>query len=158
MTLLIDLFFSFIAGSGTAILYNVQRKLIVFCGLSGMFTWFIYHFLSLFGFSEALASLFALFALTLLSRFFSKKTDTPSMIFNISGIMPIVPGGLLFKTFNHLASKEYESALNYGFQAVLVGGAIAIGLILNEVITKAIAQSNLTMLKSLTLTDPKDRN
>ncbi|WP_314068021.1 threonine/serine exporter family protein [uncultured Vagococcus sp.] len=134
--MLIKLCFSFIASSATAVLYNVERRLIVYCGMSGMFTWLIYSLFSSLGLSEALASLLALLSLTFLSRLFNKITQIPNMIFNISGIMPIVPGGLLFKTFNNLADKHYEIALTDGFQAVLVAGAIAVGFIVNEVLTK----------------------
>lgn len=134
--MLLKLLFSFFASSATAVLYNVERRLIVYCGLSGMFTWLIYDLCTLIGFKEALSSLIALLCLTLLSRLFNKMTKIPNMIFNVSGIMPIVPGGLLFKTFNNLADKHYEIAINYGIQAILVGGAIAVGFIINEVLTK----------------------
>lgn len=134
--MLIKLCFSFIASSATAVLYNVERRLLVYCGMSGMFTWLMYSFFSSLSLSEALASLLALLCLTFLSRLFNKITQIPTMIFNVSGIMPIVPGGLLFKTFNNLADKHYELALTYGVQAVLVAGAIAVGFIVNEVLTK----------------------
>lgn len=134
--MLVKLFFSFIAGSGTGVLYNTEQRLIVYCGVSGMLTWFVYDIFTLMNFSEALASFIALMALTFFTRFLSKLTRVPTMMFNIAGIMPIVPGGLLFKTFNNLAEKHYEAAVSYGFQAVLVGGAIAIGFMLNEVIAR----------------------
>lgn len=134
--MLIKLIFSFFASSATAVLYNIERKLIIYCGLSGMFTWLVYTLLTGIKMSEALASFLALLALTFLSRLLSKMTNIPSLIFNVSGIMPIVPGGLLFKTFNNLTNKHYSTALSDGTQAILVAGAIAMGFIINEVISQ----------------------
>ncbi|MHC5268969.1 threonine/serine exporter family protein [Enterococcus sp. LJL98] len=134
-TMLIKLFFSFLASSATSVLYNMEKKFIYYCGISGMFTWVVNYFLTSLKMSEALAAFIALIALTFLSRLLSKMTNIPSMIFNISGIMPIVPGGLLFKAFNNLTEKHYEVALNDGTQALLVAASIAMGFILNEVLT-----------------------
>lgn len=134
--MLIKLVFSFFASSATAVLYNIERRLIVYCGISGMFTWLISNILTSMKVSEALSSFVALIALTFLSRLLSKIAQIPSMIFNISGIMPIVPGGLLFKAFNNLTEKHYEIALSDGTQAILVAGAIAMGFIINEVFSQ----------------------
>lgn len=137
--MILKLIFSFIASCGTSVLYNIEKRLIIYCGVSGTVTWLTYYiFNTMFKFTAPVASLIALLCLTFFTRFLSKLAKVPSMMFNVSGIMPIVPGGLLFNTFNSLSEKHYEKALDYGFQAVLVGGAIAIGFILNEVVSKAI--------------------
>ncbi|MGX4686424.1 threonine/serine exporter family protein [Vagococcus sp. JNUCC 83] len=132
----IKLFFSFVAGCAIAILYNIEKDYTLLCGLSGMFTWFVYYICTILSFSEAMSSLIALLALIFLSHLLSKWKNVSSLVFNMPGIMPIVPGGLLFKTFNNLTEKHYDVALHYGFQACLVGGAIAIGFIINEAISK----------------------
>lgn len=134
--MIIKLFFSFIAGCAIAILYNIEKSYTLLCGLSGMLTWFIYYLCTKLSFSEAMSSLIALLVLVFFSNILSKWKNVSSLVFNMPGIMPIVPGGLLFKTFNNLTEKHYEVALHYGFQACLVGGAIAIGFIINEAVSK----------------------
>jgi len=140
---IIKLFFSFVAGCAIAILYNIEKEFTFLCGLSGMFTWAIYYICTTLSFSEAMSSLIALLALIFFSRLLSRWKHVSSMVFNMPGIMPIVPGGLLFKTFNNLTEKHYEVALHYGFQACLVGGAIAIGFIINEAVTKILTAAKL---------------
>ncbi|MDA9472769.1 hypothetical protein C240_2992 [Enterococcus sp. 5H] len=52
--------------------------------------------------------------------------------------MPIVPGSLLFKAFNSLATNDYSQAANFGTQAILVGFSIAIGFFINEVFSSVL--------------------
>ncbi|MGY3766656.1 threonine/serine exporter family protein [Vagococcus vulneris] len=130
----LQLFFSFLVSASTAILNNVERRFIILCGISGVITAGVYDYLNIYN-SAAISSLISCIALSLFSQLLYHLTKMPSIIFTISGIMPIVPGSLLFKTFNSLAENNYTHAINYGSQAILVGFSIAVGLILNETFT-----------------------
>lgn len=126
--------FSFLVSASVAILNSVQKKYIFLCGLSGVISSVVYH-LSISHANAALSALVSCVILSVFSQIFSQITKVPSTIFTISGIMPIVPGSLLFKTFNSLAENDYSQAVNFGTQTILVGFSIAIGFFVNETMT-----------------------
>lgn len=132
--MLVKLCFSFFVSSSTAILNNVQRRFIILCGLSGIITAFSYNYFNSYN-NTAVASLLSCIILSLFSQLLFYLTKMPSIIFTISGIMPIVPGSLLFKTFDAVAENHYTAAFNYGGQAIMVGFSIVIGLLINETVT-----------------------
>lgn len=124
-------FFSFFVSSSTAILNKVERKYYLLCGCCGMVTSLAYSSASDYV-SAPMASLLTCIALTVISQLLGHLVERPSLIFTISGIMPIVPCSLLFKTFNALAENDYNQSLSYGAQAILVGVSIALGFFFNE--------------------------
>lgn len=126
--------YSFLVSGSVAVLNNIQKKYIFLCGLCGVLTYLSYNFFSLSN-NAAISSLISCLILSLFSQFLYSKSGMPSIIFIVPGIMPIVPGSLLFKSFNFLIDSKYNEALEMGLQAILVGFAIAIGLLLNETIS-----------------------
>lgn len=126
--------FSFLVSGSVAVLNSVQKKYIILCGLSGVISSVVYH-LTILHANAALSALISCVVLSICSQIFSQLTKVPSTIFTISGIMPIVPGSLLFKSFNSLAENDYSQAVNFGTQTILVGFSIAIGFFINETMT-----------------------
>ena len=57
----------------------------------------------------------------------------PVTIFNIPGMVPLVPGGLAYQAVRNLVTSSYQEAANYTVQAIMIAGAIALGLVLSEV-------------------------
>lgn len=132
--MLVDLMCSFFISGGMAILNNVQKKYTYLCGISGIVTMFFYSILSK-PIGMAAASLVACVALSVFSHLISLKVKIPSMIFVVSGVMPILPGRLLFNAINALVKNDYSQASSIGGQAILVGFAIGIGFLIDQVIT-----------------------
>lgn len=129
--------FSFLVSGSTSILNNVQKKYFFLCGISGVISGLSYDYLVLHN-NAAISSLIACIILSICSQFFEQITKTPSLVFTVSGIMPIVPGSLLFKAFNSLATNNYGQAASFGTQAILVGFSIAIGFFINEVFSSVL--------------------
>ncbi len=57
----------------------------------------------------------------------------PVTIFNIPGMVPLVPGGLAYQAVRNLVTGSYQAAASYTVQAIMIAGAIALGLVLSEV-------------------------
>lgn len=129
----IDLFCSFFISSGMSILNNVQKKYSYLCGISGVITMFFYSILSK-PLGMSAASLIACIVLSVFAHLIAYKVEIPSMIFVVSGVMPILPGRLLFNAINALVKNDYSQASSIGGQAILVGFAIGIGFLIDQVI------------------------
>lgn len=131
--LIIQISFSFFATAGFAIITNVPRRSLVFCGLSGSFGWIIYWLCVNFGGSPAFGSLLGSLGVAFISNIFSKRLKMPVTIFNIPGMVPLVPGGLSYQAVRTLVTGAYHEAVDYTVQVIMIAGAIALGLVLSEV-------------------------
>lgn len=57
----------------------------------------------------------------------------PVTIFNIPGIVPLVPGALAYQAVRNLVLGDYVVAVSISVKVLLVAGAIASGLVISEV-------------------------
>lgn len=89
------------------------------------------------------ATVVAAFIVTMVSHIFAKKYRTPIIVFSVSGIIPLVPGGLAYDAMRKAVQNQYDQAVQLGAEAFMISGAIALGLLLAEVtnqITRKIAR------------------
>lgn len=140
--MLIELVVSFIASAAFAIIFNVPRQTLLQCGFVGMFGWIVY-ILSLRMDLEAVpATLLASFVVAVVSQLFAKIYKTPIIVFNVAGIIPLVPGGLAYDSMRNVVESRYDIALQLAVKPLLISGAIAVGLIFSEVIYQLIRRAS----------------
>ena len=136
---LINIMFSFFVSAGTSVLNNIERKYIILCGSCGGLTAFFYYVFEQWV-NPVVASLISCFLLATFCQYLSIKTKRPDTTYVIPGIMPIVPGSLLFRAFDSLVEANYLKAVDYGTQAILVGVSIALALVFNETMTSMVVK------------------
>ncbi|MGE6257739.1 threonine/serine exporter family protein [Heyndrickxia sporothermodurans] len=129
---------SFIATGAFGIIFNIPRKKLLLCGLVGMIGWFIYVLLINSNANAAVASLVAAFVIAVISQIFAKIYKAPIIIFSVSGIIPLVPGGLSYDAMRHFVANDYNTAVQLAARAFMISGAIAIGIVFAEVINQMI--------------------
>lgn len=128
---------SFIASAAFGLLFNAPRNTLIQCGLIGMVGWMFYF--SLVEYREAdsvTASLIAAFIIAIISGFFARWYKTPIIIFNVAGIIPLVPGGLAYDSMRHFVINDYSTALQLAAKVLLISGAIAVGIVFSEVLNQ----------------------
>ncbi|MGM0125123.1 hypothetical protein IGI37_002521 [Enterococcus sp. AZ194] len=133
ISLIIQVIFSFLATAAFAIITNVPRKSLVYCGLAGVAGWVLYWGCLQLGGNAALGSLLGSLGVAYASHVFSRWLKMPVTIFNIPGMVPLVPGGLAYQAVRNLVVGTYQEAVTAAVQAVMIAGAIALGLVLSEV-------------------------
>lgn len=133
-TLLVQFSFSFLASAAYAIITNVPRRSLIACGLSGASGWMFYWVSTQLGANAALGSLLGALSVAAVSFICSRKLKLPVTIFNIPGMVPLVPGGLAYQAVRNLVIGNYETAVYSSVQAIMIAGAIALGLVLSEVL------------------------
>ena len=84
---------SFIATAGFGLLFNVPKEMVLRCGLSGMLGWIFYFNLVEMGVDSVAASGTASILIGVIGQLFARRYKTPIIIFNVTGIIPLVPGG-----------------------------------------------------------------
>lgn len=127
---------SFISSVGFAVIMHVPKKELLYSGLAGGLGWLVYWLVGLVGLSVTLATFIGAFTIATLSYLFARKRHTPATLYNIPGIVALVPGGLSYRMTYHLISGDYHEAVYYGTRVVAVAGAIAGGLIVFDLIRR----------------------
>ena len=138
LELLIKFIISFVCVSGYGVFFDAPKKSIIPAGIIGAFAWIIYEeiFLKILGnhLALVLSSLF----IGIVGEILAKKLKMPSTVFIIPSIIPIVPGGGLYYTMLNIVLKHYEKAMSIGTEATLSACAIAFGIVLSTIVSKAI--------------------
>ncbi|QQE77533.1 threonine/serine exporter family protein [Alicyclobacillus sp. SO9] len=133
-----QLLVSFIAAAAFGMMFNVPRHLLPECGVVGMMGWFVYIVLGRLGISNIPATLVAAFVVTILSQWFARLFKTPIIVFSVAGIIPLVPGGVAYDAMRYFVQNNYAVAVQMAAKALMMSGAIAMGLILSEVVYQLI--------------------
>jgi uncharacterized membrane protein YjjB (DUF3815 family) len=132
--MIVHLVTSFIASAAFGILFNAPKKSLLKCGFVGMAGWFVYIFLVNKEFDAVVASLVAAFVIAVISQIFARMYKTPIIIFSVAGIIPLVPGGLAYDAMRHFVVNDYNVAIQLAAKAFMISGAIAVGLVISEVL------------------------
>lgn len=141
LAIIAQLITSFISSAGFGILFNAPKKVLVQCGLVGMAGWIVYYVFVQYDMDAVPATIFGAMIVAVLSRFCSKLYKTPIIIFNVSGIIPLVPGGIAYEAMLSIVQNDYLQAVQYSAKVMLLAGGIAIGLMFSEVVNQIIRKT-----------------
>lgn len=133
---------SFIASAAFGIIFNVPKNSLIQCGTVGMLGWLVYYYLVGKEINSIAATLAAAFLVAVISQYFAKRYKTPITIFNVSGIIPLVPGGLSYDAMKHFVENDFNIAVQLAAKAFMLAGAIAMGLIFAEVMNQLVNKYN----------------
>jgi len=135
---------SFIATAAFGIIFNVPKNALLKCGFVGMFGWMVYMVLvNILEIDMRLATSVASILIAIMSQTFAKIYKMPIIVFNVSGIIPLVPGGLAYDAMRHFVVNDYSTAVQLAAKAFMISGSIAIGLVFSEVINQMIRRSRI---------------
>lgn len=138
MEYILQIIFSFIFTACFGILFNAPTKAIPYCGLVGSMGWMIYYILIEVGASEVHASFLGAFVIAIVAQVFARRFKMPMLIFNVSGIIPLVPGRIAYSAMRSILELDYNMGIQNGLRAFMVSGAIAMGLVFAEVLVQLI--------------------
>ncbi len=94
---ILNFIFSFLASMFFCVIFDAPRKLYLSCGFVGTCGWMVYTlFFNGFNVHTIYSSFFGSLALGLLSHYMARKQKEPAIIFMVTGIIPLVPGGLAY--------------------------------------------------------------
>lgn len=126
---------SFIAAATFGITFNIPKTTVIPCGFVGMIGWVLY--IGLFNgahLNEVFSTFIASFVIAVISQFLARFYKNPVIVFNVSGIIPLVPGGLAYNTMRYFVESNYMDAMASASKVLLIAGAIAFGLVLAGII------------------------
>jgi uncharacterized membrane protein YjjB (DUF3815 family) len=137
---------SFIATGAFGIIFNIPKQSLLKCGLVGMIGWMIYYLLAFYKLDVVMATFVASFSIGVMSQLYARFYRTPSIIFSVSGIIPLVPGGMAYDAMRNFVENDYDIAITLAAKAFMISGAIAFGLVFSEVINQVIRRARMNEL------------
>ena len=131
---------SFLGSVFPVILFNIDRKKIIWCGLAGGLGWIAYSITLNQTSSSVFASFIGALIVNLYSELMARIIHTPASMFYIPGIFPLVPGILAYSSITSFLEKDYASALNNGILTVAIGIAISFGIMISSSLIKSLSK------------------
>ncbi|GGJ91536.1 membrane protein [Lentibacillus kapialis] len=133
---------SFIAAAGFGVLFNAPKRALIQCGIVGMSGWILFYSLSTAGMDIVPATVFGAILAGILSQICARMFKMPVIIISVSGIIPLVPGGVAYDAMRHFVENDYYTAVQLSAKVMLLAGAIAIGLMFSEVANQIMRKMN----------------
>lgn len=122
------------------ILFNIDRKKIIYAGIGGVLGWFTYSAILTRTSSPVIASIFGGVAVNLYSELMARIIRTPASMFYVPGIFPLVPGITAYSTINYLVQRNFSAAQNSGMLMLGIAGGIGFGIMLSSAIVGFISK------------------
>jgi uncharacterized membrane protein YjjB (DUF3815 family) len=118
-----------LAGSfGYALMFNVRRGHALWAAVNGMFSWavylVVYHITGDILVASAVASIFA----NIYAQIAARVRMTPATQFMIIGLIPLIPGAMLYYSLYYTFVSDMELAGQYGFSTLKYVFGIVIGI------------------------------
>jgi uncharacterized membrane protein YjjB (DUF3815 family) len=134
---------AFLGSYCPAILFNIERKNLVWAGLCGAIGWAAYKSTHMLTQSEIFAVFIAAIVISMLSEIMAKVFKTPSTVFYIPSLFPIVPGISAYNTVLYIIDKKIVEAAYKGLETLGSAGAIAFGILVISTIFRYINTHNI---------------
>ena len=139
MTWLIQLVCAFFGSMGFAGIFNVRGTKLLTGSLGGLLAWGVYLLTREYIPSDPICYLIATIILTVYSESLARFTHTPALLFTISGAIPLIPGGSLYKTMRYAVNSDWDSFFTQGITTLLLAVSIAAGILLTKSIWHVIS-------------------
>ena len=106
--MLVSIFFSYIATTAFAVLFNAPKRTLIPVGLIGAVGWSVYLLMrDYFSYSSPLSIFCGTVVLSLMSELFARIYKQPVTLFTIPGIVPLVPGLPIYQGMYYMIMRRY---------------------------------------------------
>lgn len=139
---LLQALLSFIATACFGVVFNAPTKVIPYCGFIGAVCWSMYYMLTSWkGIEMIQATFVSAFIVAVIAHLLARTRKLPVIVFSVSGIIPLVPGGTAYNTMRNIVEQDYLTGMQNGMLVFMISGAIAMGLVFAEVIMQLLARA-----------------
>ncbi len=121
---------------GFALLFNIRGSKLLAVAAGGFLSWSIYLLVEHFSANEVLAYFISAAAMSFYSEIMARSLKTPTTTFIIPTLIPLIPGGSLYKTMRYALEGNLSLFGGTGLATVKLSAALALGIILSSVISK----------------------
>ena len=138
LTIFITLITSFFGTIGYACTFNTNSKRLMAAGLGGFIGWGAYIVAGYALSSEPMQYFVAAVVINIYSEIMAVREKAPSTVFLVAAIMPLVPGGMLYRTMHYAVTKEWNKFGRLGVDTISVALALALGMLIANSVIKSL--------------------
>ena len=127
--IILQLVASFLGAMGFSLLFNVEKKHLIPCCLGGLLTWTVYLLgARLLHLPELASAALSAGACQIYAELMARALKAPATTFYIPALVPLIPGGSLYRTMDAAIGKDWVAFRHYGSSTLQVAMGIAVGL------------------------------
>ena len=119
---------AFFAGAALSVAFQIPRKYFVSAGITAAIGWAAYLITAAMGWNMIWANYTATLCISFTSQVLARKKRVPATMFLIPGIIPIVPGGGMYRIIWSMLYETSREASIHFYETLLMAGAIALGI------------------------------
>lgn len=127
--MILNCLYAFLSSIGFGVLFNIRGKNLIIASVGGALGWFTYLLSIKLQPSEVFSLFLAAMIVSIYSEIMARLYKSPVTIFIICGIIPLVPGGLMYFATLEAVKGNLEISMSKGIQTLFSAGAIAIGIV-----------------------------
>ena len=139
---IIDAMFAAVPAVGFAMVFNVPKKMLIYCAVGGAFAHSFRFILMNFGLHIEWATLMASSSMGFIGLYWSRKRYIPRPVFTVASVIPMIPGSFAFTTIIGLVEintagysvELMEIVTENGLKTLFILGALSFGLALPSIL------------------------
>jgi len=140
--IIIDAMFAAVPAVGFAMVFNVPKKMLIYCAVGGAFAHSLRFLLMNYGLHIEWATLTASSSMGFIGLYWSRKRLVPRPVFTVASVIPMIPGSFAFTTIIGLVeinTSGYTTELmqivaENGLKTLFILGALSFGLALPSIL------------------------
>lgn len=124
---LLPCLYAFLSCLGFCFVFNIHGPGILICCLDGALGWLVYLLSALFMGESVMCYFLAAMAITFFAEIMARIRRCPVTGYIIIALLPLVPGGGIYRTMRYSVMGETELFLETLLETFAIAGAIALG-------------------------------
>ncbi len=135
--MIIQIISSYIAILMFALVLETPRKYLLYAGFTGAVAWTAYLIIKDIGGSSMAAAFISTLCLALLCHILARVVKAPVTVFLIPGILPVVPGGSIYRTVYYIIGNDFSMSVHYLIETLQIAGAMALAVFIMDSVFQA---------------------
>lgn len=126
----------FLATLSFGFLFNIKGKKLLFAAITGAIGGVVYKLGLYYGLNELSANFIAALSLSICAEVFARIYKTPVTTFIVCGLIPLVPGGGMYRTMLEVVEGDVQGALTLALDTLSIAGVLALAILMVSTVTQ----------------------
>ena len=117
---------------GYSKMYVLPKRLLPVSMLAAIAGWVINSLIIDYYGSSFAAAFVAAFSIAMIGEICARKVKAPAIIIIVIGILPLVPGSLVYRTVEKIIAEDISAAISIGLETIGIALSMALGILVNS--------------------------
>ena len=126
-TAYLNMVYAAVCTFGFSVFFNLRGKKLIACTVGGSFAWMFYELFA--GYGTMAQFFIAGASIALYAEIMSRIMKAPGSIYIAPALIPLVPGGALYRSMLHVLNGENDLFISTGIEALMIIGALTLGIV-----------------------------